>query len=31
LGVANRGERLFSEEEKAALIAAGRALAELFY
>lgn len=27
LGIANRGERLFSEEEKAALIAAGRALA----
>jgi L-methionine (R)-S-oxide reductase len=27
LGIANRGERLFSEEEKATLIAAGRALA----
>jgi L-methionine (R)-S-oxide reductase len=27
LGIANRGERLFSEEEKSALIAAGRALA----
>ncbi len=27
LGIANRGERVFSEEEKAALIAAGRALA----
>jgi L-methionine (R)-S-oxide reductase len=27
LGIANRGERLFSEEEKAALIAAGRAIA----
>lgn len=26
LGIANRGERLFSEEEKAALIAAGRAI-----
>jgi L-methionine (R)-S-oxide reductase len=26
LGIANRGERLFSDEEKAALIAAGRAL-----
>jgi L-methionine (R)-S-oxide reductase len=26
LGVANRGERIFSDEEKAALIAAGRAL-----
>jgi L-methionine (R)-S-oxide reductase len=27
LGIANRGERLFSEQEKAALIEAGRALA----
>jgi signal transduction protein with GAF and PtsI domain len=27
LGIANRGERLFSEQEKAALIDAGRALA----
>jgi L-methionine (R)-S-oxide reductase len=27
LGIANRGERTFSEDEKAALIAAGRALA----
>lgn len=27
LGIANRGERLFSDEEKSALIAAGRALA----
>jgi L-methionine (R)-S-oxide reductase len=29
LGIANRGERLFSDEEKSALIAAGRALAVL--
>jgi L-methionine (R)-S-oxide reductase len=27
LGIANRGERTFSEDEKNALIAAGRALA----
>jgi len=29
LGIANRGERSFTEEEKSALIAAGRALAAL--
>jgi L-methionine (R)-S-oxide reductase len=29
LGVANRGERIFSDEEKRALIAAGRALVNL--
>jgi hypothetical protein len=27
LGIANRGQRIFSDAEKAALIAAGRALA----
>jgi L-methionine (R)-S-oxide reductase len=29
LGIANRGERIFSDEEKGALIAAGRALVNL--